>query len=168
MEKSAPQLCGIYPAKSVAKTPLFAALSPCDESFSNKSSGTDEALDCQDLTPRSCGTFIDISKGPEYKSQRHTVNEWLREKKGIGYSDRWNESQKAYADIVRQRYTVFGKFVAKTEENEQKYIDEKNKGIAYSKGLKPEETEAERKAKRALSSKKADFMLRCSKKTNLY
>lgn len=156
-KKSAPQLRGIYLAKSSTEVPLSAALSPCDESFSNKSSETDEALNSQGLTPQSCGAFIDISKGPEYKKQRHAVNKWLEEHKGIGYYEKWNESQKAYADLARQRHTLFGKFVAKTEENEQNSIDEKNKGIAYSKGLKPEETEAERKAKRALSSRKSRF-----------
>lgn len=156
-EENALQLRGIYPAKSTAKTPLSAVLTPCDESFSNKSSGTDEALNSQVLLPQGRGAFIDISKGPEYKGQRHTVTDWLIKHKGIGYSNRWNESQRAYADLVRQRYTVFGKFVAKTEENEQKAIDEKNRGIAYSKGIKPEETEAERKAKRNLSSKKSRF-----------
>lgn len=157
-EKNAPQLRGMYPAKSLAKTPLFAALSPCDESFSNKSNEVVIATEnSQDLTPRGHEALIDISKGPEYKKQRHTINEWLREHKGIGYSDRWNETQRAYADLVRQRYTVFGKFVAKTEEDEQKASDEKNRGIAYSKGLKPEETESERKARRALSSKKSRF-----------
>ena len=138
--------------------PLSAALSPCDESFSNNSNDVAIATEnSQVLTPQGHEALIDISKGPEYKQQRHTVNQWLREHQGIGYGDRWNESQRAYADLVRQRYTVFGKFVAKTEENEQKTIDEKNRGIAYSKGLKPEETEAERKAKRALSSKKSRF-----------
>lgn len=157
-EKSSPQLRGIYPAKSSAKVPLFAALSPCDESFSNKSNEVVIATENgQDLTPQGRGEFIDISKGPEYKNARRTVTKWLEEHKGIGYNGRWNETQRAYADLVRQRYTVFGKFVAKTEENEQKDIDEKNRGIAYSKGLKPEETEAERKAKKALSSKKSRF-----------
>lgn len=156
-EKNALQLRRIYPAKSLAKTRSSAVLSPCDESFSNKSSGTDEDMNGQDLTPQGCDAFIDISKGPEYKRQRDTVTDWLRKHKGIGYSDRWNESQKAYADFIRDRYTVFGKFVAKTEENEQKAIDEKNRGIAYSKGLKPEETEVERKAKKALSSRKSRF-----------
>lgn len=166
--ENAPQLRGIYPAKSTAKVPSSAALSPCDESFSNNSNGVAIATEnSQVLTPQGHEALIDISKGPEYKQQRHTVNQWLREHQGIGYGDRWNESQRAYADLVRQRYTLFGKFVAKTEENEQKAIDEKNRGIAYSKGLKPEETEAERRAKRALSSRKSRFYAKMFKEGKL-
>lgn len=166
--ENAPQLRGIYPAKSTAKVPLSAALSPCDESFSNNSNNVAIASEnSQVLIPQGHEALIDISKGPEYKQQRHTINQWLREHHGIGYGDRWNESQRAYADLVRQRYTLFGKFVTKTEENEQKAIDEKNRGIAYSKGLKPEETEAERKARRALSSRKSRFYAKMFKEGKL-
>ena len=157
-EENAPQLRGIYPAKSTKQTPPICCADAHASLLSTNSNEVVEATDNnQGLTPQSCGAFIDISKGPEYKKQRHTINEWLRVHKGIGYGDRWNESQRAYADLVRQRYTLFGKFVTKTEENEQKAVDEKNRGISYSKGLKPEETEAERKAKRALSSRKSRF-----------
>lgn len=155
-EKSSPQLRGIYLTKSVAKVPLSAALTPCDESFSSKYSGTDEDINSQDLTPQGHEELYSLS-GPKYKNARKTIQKYLKEHKGQGYGPTWNKSECAYADSIRNKYTIFGKFVAKTEENEQKAIDEKSRGIAYSKGLKPEETEAERKAKKALSSKKSRF-----------
>lgn len=156
-EKSSPQLRGIYPAKSVAKVPLSAALTPCDESFSNNSNVVVIATENnQSINAQGCEELYSLS-GPKYKNSRKTIQKYLKEHKGQGYGPTWNKSECVYADSIRNKYTVFGKFVAKTEENEQKAIDEKNRGIAYSKGLKLEETEAERKARRAFSSKKSRF-----------
>lgn len=155
--ESSPQLCGIYPAKSTAKVPPICCADAHASLLSTNSNEVVEATDNSQVINAQSGEELYELTGPKYKNDRRTVRKYLQEHKGQGYGPTWNKSERAFADSVRNEYTIFGKFVAKTEENEQKDIDEKNRGIAYSKGLKPEETEAERRAKRALSSRKSRF-----------
>lgn len=146
----------IYVTKSDLKCSPAGGASANPKCISNNSNGSISATLSQDNTARS-GRVLDTLEGKALKNAHKSIQTYLKRNKGVGYSDRWDGSQREYADSIRMNYTITGMMQAKSEKIEEAQDEQKQRGLAIAAGLKPKKTEAEIKAYNNFKSKKKRF-----------
>ena len=156
MEKFPATSRHIYVTKSGLISSPAGGASANPKYISNNSNGSISATLSQDNTARS-GRVLDTLEGAALKNAHKSIQKYLGVHKGIGYSSRWDESQREYADSIRMNYTLTGMMQAKSEKIEEAQDEQKQRGLAIAAGLKPKKTEAEIKAYNNLKSKKKYF-----------
>ena len=109
-----------YLIKSSPKVPRFCALL-----YSKTTTTTNTSSEANHNVVGTSNNSFNVAQQPDYielidKNRRKTIQKYLIKHYGKGYSRKWNDIEKQYADSIRENYTLEKQFMNKCNKIDRK------------------------------------------------